>query len=59
MTTLELTALSFSFLMVATSAFWFFKPTISRPFMISTKGGKTIEEIRATARRTVWHLVQR
>ncbi|KAK0622066.1 hypothetical protein B0T17DRAFT_642558 [Bombardia bombarda] len=57
LTTFEVTALSFSFTMIITSVFWYYKPTISTPTKISTKGGKTIAEIRASARqRTHPHL---
>ncbi|KAK3318837.1 hypothetical protein B0H66DRAFT_517213 [Apodospora peruviana] len=52
LTTLELTALSFSLMMVATSASWYFKPSISRGITIETKNGRTVEEIRAIARST-------
>ncbi|CAI6339391.1 unnamed protein product [Periconia digitata] len=62
MTTLELTALSFSFVMFATSLLWYAKPSIPYPRPISTKDGKTVEEIRACARQSThpqlpdtWH----
>ncbi|KAK8169732.1 hypothetical protein IWX90DRAFT_188549 [Phyllosticta citrichinensis] len=51
MTTLELTALSFAFIMFATSLAWYSKPSITKPQPIGTKDGKTIEEIRAFAKR--------
>ncbi|KAL2016206.1 hypothetical protein VTK56DRAFT_4063 [Thermocarpiscus australiensis] len=50
MTTFELTALSFSLTMLVTSLCWYAKPTISRPTMLKTKDGRTIESIRAMAR---------
>ncbi|KAK4124777.1 hypothetical protein N657DRAFT_655003 [Parathielavia appendiculata] len=49
MTTLELTALTFSITMSITSLCWFAKPTISVPTMLHTKGGRSIEEIRNMA----------
>ncbi|KAH8906164.1 hypothetical protein BR93DRAFT_951775 [Coniochaeta sp. PMI_546] len=52
MTTLELTALSFSVMMIITSAVWYHKPTIARPVTISTKNDRTVEEIRSLARNT-------
>ncbi|KAK7512502.1 uncharacterized protein IWZ02DRAFT_493928 [Phyllosticta citriasiana] len=51
MTTLELTALSFAFIMFATSLAWYSKPSITKPRPIATKNGKTVEEIREFARR--------
>ncbi|KAI0812140.1 hypothetical protein GGR55DRAFT_688163 [Xylaria sp. FL0064] len=48
-TTLELTALSFVVVMIATSVCWFRKPSISTP-QIPTKNGKLIYEIRADAK---------
>lgn len=53
LTEIELTALSFSVVMIVTSGCWFYKPTITRPVTISTKDGRTVEEIRAMARDTV------
>lgn len=53
MTTLELTALSFSFVMFATSLTWHAKPTISQPRAIETKNQKTVEDIRAFAKQHV------
>lgn len=53
MTTLELTALSFVFLMIATSICWFRKPSITYPRMIPTKDGKSMDEIRAAAKELV------
>jgi hypothetical protein len=52
MTTLELTALSFSFMMIVTTGLWYHKPTIVWPVPISTRDGRTIEQIRAKARET-------
>ncbi|KAI1088214.1 hypothetical protein F5B19DRAFT_486141 [Rostrohypoxylon terebratum] len=49
MTTLELMALSFVFLMIATSICRFQKPSITYPRMTPTKNGKSMNEIRATA----------
>ncbi|KAI0536830.1 hypothetical protein GGR58DRAFT_514230 [Xylaria digitata] len=49
-TTLELTALSYVVVTVATSICWFRKPPITIPRMIPTKGGKLIYEIRAEAK---------
>ncbi|KAB5550018.1 hypothetical protein GE09DRAFT_1241929 [Coniochaeta sp. 2T2.1] len=54
MTTLELTALSFSFMMVVTSLVWYHKPTITRPVVISTKADTTVEDIRTMARSTTY-----
>lgn len=45
-TTLELTTISFTLVMFATSATWYFKPSITRPRCISTKNDKTVQEIR-------------
>ena len=53
MTTLELTALSFSFVMFATSLTWYAKPTISQPRPIGTIDNKTVEGIRAWAKENV------
>jgi hypothetical protein len=53
MTTLEVTAMSFSLVMFATSVTWCFKPSISRPRFIATKGDKSVESIRAYARQHV------
>ncbi|KAF7562646.1 hypothetical protein G7046_g1486 [Stylonectria norvegica] len=51
MTTLELTALSFTFIMFMTSVLWHNKPSISKPQFIETRDGKTIAEIRAYAKQ--------
>lgn len=53
MTTLELTTLSFSLTMVATSLCWFFKPQINRPIILRTKDDRRVADIRNTASRTV------
>ncbi|KAK1754063.1 hypothetical protein QBC47DRAFT_385512 [Echria macrotheca] len=50
MTTLELTALSYVFVMLATQICWAKKPSIARPRMIPTKDGKLAEDIRTWAR---------
>ncbi|KAI0515448.1 hypothetical protein F5B22DRAFT_656120 [Xylaria bambusicola] len=49
-TTLELTALSFVVVMIATSVCWFRKPSITIPQTIPTKGGKLVYNIRANAK---------
>ncbi|KAH8884940.1 hypothetical protein GQ53DRAFT_597647, partial [Thozetella sp. PMI_491] len=51
MTTLELMALSFSFVMIATSMVWYLKPSIRRPRFIETTDRKTAEEIRQYAKQ--------
>ncbi len=56
-TTLEVTTLSFSFTMIATTVCWFLKPTISRPILIRTKGDRLVEDIRSMARNTVSYRV--
>jgi hypothetical protein len=53
MTTLELTALSYVFIMVATQICWLKKPSIMRPRTIFTKDGKTMQEIRVYAKQKV------
>ena len=53
MTTLELTALSYVFVMLATQICWFKKPSISRPRTIPTKDNKLVEEIRMWAKENV------
>lgn len=53
MTTLELTALSYVFVMFFTQIFWFKKPSIQKPRMIPTKDGKLVEDIRTWAREHV------
>lgn len=53
MTTVELTALSFSMITLMTSILWFHKPAIARPRQIHTRNGRTIEEIRQIARSSV------
>jgi hypothetical protein len=53
MTTLELTALSFVFVMIVTSICWFRKPAITRPRYIPTKDGKALREIREKAKEQV------
>lgn len=50
MTTLELTALSFAFVMVGTSACWFYKPFITRRRCIPTRNNATVESIRQYAK---------
>ncbi|KAK3311665.1 uncharacterized protein B0T15DRAFT_508205 [Chaetomium strumarium] len=62
MTTFELTALPFSLIMLITSLCWFPKPTISRPIILYTKDGRSIEHIRMAARnsthpdlRSIWY----
>jgi hypothetical protein len=50
MTTLELTALSFVFVMVATEICWFRKPSPMKPRAIRTKNNRTIAEIRERAK---------
>ncbi|KAK8247868.1 hypothetical protein HDK77DRAFT_211610 [Phyllosticta capitalensis] len=51
MTTLELTALSFSFIMFATSLLWYAKPSITKPRPIKSNAAKTVAEIREFARQ--------
>ncbi|KAE9583516.1 hypothetical protein CGMCC3_g438 [Colletotrichum fructicola] len=51
-TPLELTALSFTFVMFATSICWACKPTITKPQYIKTKNGALVSDIRDYARRT-------
>src|SRR5688500_5287390 len=55
MTTLELTALSYVFVMLATQICWFKKPSISRPRTIPTKDGRlrAVEKIREWAKKHV------
>ncbi|KAL8357040.1 hypothetical protein RB598_002052 [Gaeumannomyces tritici] len=53
MTTLELTAISFAVVMIATSASWYFKPSICQPTILCTKDDKTIQAIRDSARLEV------
>ncbi|PKS07213.1 hypothetical protein jhhlp_005815 [Lomentospora prolificans] len=50
MTTLELTALTYAFIMVATSVVWYRKPSISQPTLIHTKNYRSAWEIRNIAR---------
>ncbi|EFW99735.1 hypothetical protein CMQ_53 [Grosmannia clavigera kw1407] len=52
MTTLELTALSFSLTMIATALCWFPKPQINAPLTIRTNNDRAVEEIRKIARET-------
>lgn len=52
-TTLELTTISFTLVMFATSATWYFKPSITRPQRISTKNNKTVHEIRESIEQNV------
>ncbi|KAL8326457.1 hypothetical protein RB597_002976 [Gaeumannomyces tritici] len=49
-TTLELTAMSFAVVMIATSASWYFKPSISQVIILDTKDNRTIRAIRNFAR---------
>lgn len=53
MTTLELTAVSFSMMMLATSITWYYKPYISEPRFIWTKHEKSVEAIREYAKQYV------
>ncbi|KAI1841681.1 hypothetical protein JX266_012146 [Neoarthrinium moseri] len=52
MTTLELTALSYAFVIIITSVCWYRKPAITHPRPITTKDNKTIDEIRAAIKQT-------
>lgn len=49
-TTLELTTITFSFLMLGTSVAWYFKPVISSATVLRTRDNRTILDIRRTAR---------
>ncbi|ROT42542.1 hypothetical protein SODALDRAFT_326702 [Sodiomyces alkalinus F11] len=49
-TTLELTALTFACVMVATSAVWYFKPSIANAEILETREGRTVAFIRDCAR---------
>jgi hypothetical protein len=53
MTTLELTATSFAFIMFATSAAWYHKPSITQPRFIYTKDSQTIQSIREFSQQHV------
>jgi hypothetical protein len=53
MTTLELTAISFSMMMFCTSVTWHYKPYVSRPRCIHTKNSQTVQAIRYYAQRHV------
>ena len=53
MTTLEVTALSYVLLMVATELCWLRKPSLLKPRSICTKDHKTVEDIRAYAKQNV------
>lgn len=57
MTTLELTAISFSLVMFATSVTWYHKPSISRPRFIPTKNGETVQDIRDAIQREVSEMI--
>lgn len=52
-TTLELTTITFSFLMMGTSVGWYFKPVISSATVLRTRDNRTILDIRRTARTSV------
>ncbi|KAF3012861.1 hypothetical protein E8E14_010940 [Neopestalotiopsis sp. 37M] len=52
MTTLELTALSYAFVIIITSVCWYRKPAITHPRTIPTRNNKTIDEIRAAIKDT-------
>ncbi|KAK3386897.1 hypothetical protein B0H63DRAFT_141938 [Podospora didyma] len=51
MSTLELTALSYVFVMLATQVCWWKKPSIVQPRFICTKDNKPVSEIRAYAKQ--------
>lgn len=53
MTTLELTAVSFSMMMFATSITWYYKPYITEPRFIHTSHGRTVKAIREYAQQHV------
>ena len=52
-TCLELTAMTFAFVMIGTSVCWYHKPYIQKPFYVETRHGLTIREIRRNAKRLV------
>ncbi|TLD17436.1 uncharacterized protein PgNI_00027, partial [Pyricularia grisea] len=52
MTTLELTAISFAVVMMATSGSWYFKPSITQATYLNTKNQRTVKLIRKHARST-------
>ncbi|KAL8388899.1 hypothetical protein RB595_009005 [Gaeumannomyces hyphopodioides] len=52
-TTLEITALSFCANTIATSACWYYKPSIEQSIFLDTKGSVTIAAIRDSARSTL------
>ncbi|ETS86955.1 hypothetical protein PFICI_00783 [Pestalotiopsis fici W106-1] len=52
LTTLELTALSYAFVIIITSVCWYRKPAITHPRNVPTKNDKTIDEIRAAIKET-------
>ena len=51
MSTLELTALSYVFVMLATQVCWWKKPSIVQSRFICTKDNKLVSEIRADAKK--------
>lgn len=53
MTTLELTALTYAVIMIATSMLWYYKPCIITPTILNLKADKTVEEVRLWARENV------
>ena len=52
-TCLELTAMTFAFVMIGTSVCWYHKPYITMPFYLETANGQTIKQIRRNAKRLV------
>lgn len=53
MTTLELTALTYAFVMIATSILWYYKPCIITPTILHLRNDKTVQEVRLWARENV------
>ncbi|KAK5658114.1 hypothetical protein OQA88_2670 [Cercophora sp. LCS_1] len=50
MSALELTTLSYVFVMLATQVCWIRKPSITRPETVTTKGNEAVSQIRAWAK---------
>ncbi|KAH8429471.1 uncharacterized protein LDX57_007133 [Aspergillus melleus] len=50
-TTLELTTISFTLVMFATSATWYYKPSIAQPRFVHTKNDIAVQEIRENMAR--------
>lgn len=53
MTTLELTALTYAVIMIATSILWYHKPCIITPTVLHLKADKTVQEVRLWAKENV------